>query len=214
MSLVKIFVYIIACYFFITSSGVGAVEKKKGSGRLLCWTNNEGVRECGDRIPPEYSQQEHQEFNKRGMVIDESEAAKTEEELAKVEEEAAAAAEEARLAKEAALRDKILLDTFTSVEDIESARDSKLQTLDSTISLAEKRETKMQEELDRQVNQAAAAEREGKAPPEHLLKDIESLERQIGTNNELIAGTRKEQEEVKAKYDSDIARFKELKAIP
>ncbi|MGH8119284.1 MAG: hypothetical protein ACRESK_01570, partial [Gammaproteobacteria bacterium] len=144
MSLVKILVYIIACYLFIAASGVAAADKKKGSGRLLCWTNNEGVRECGDRIPPEYSQQEHTEFNKRGMVIEEGEAAKTEEDLAREKEEAAAAAEEAKLAEEAVLRDKILMDTFTSVEDIEAARDSKLKTLDSTIVLAEKRGTKMQ----------------------------------------------------------------------
>jgi len=211
MNLVKISVYIIACYFCMVSSGVAAAEKKKGSGRLICWTNNEGVRECGDRIPPEYAQQEHQELSKKGTVIKETDAPKTEEELAKEKEEAAAAEEEARLAKESALQDKILLDTFTSVEDIESARDGKLKTLDSTITLAEKRDTKMQAELDKKVNQAASAEREGKTPPAHLQDDIESLKRQINTNNELITNTHKEQEDVKAKYEKDIQRFKELK---
>ena len=25
--------------------------------RMKCWTNNEGVKECGDTVPPEYTQQ-------------------------------------------------------------------------------------------------------------------------------------------------------------
>ena len=132
MNLVKTSICLIACYLFTAASGVDAADKK-GSGRLLCWTNNEGVKECGDRIPPEYAQQEHQELNKKGMVIDKTEAVKSKEELAKEKEQAAATAEEERLAKEAARNDKILLQTFSNVDDIQMARDGKIATLQSSI---------------------------------------------------------------------------------
>lgn len=208
MKMLKLCLYLVSIYLCFVAAGVEA--RDKGGSKLICWTNNDGVRECGDRLPPEYAQQEHEELNKRGMVVKETERAKTEEELAEEKKQAAIKAEEERVVKEQAKRDKILLDTFTSVKDIEAARDSKIATLETSINLAEKRGAKVQEELDRRVNQAAAAERAGKAPPDHLVRDIESLKRQVKTNNDFIASTRKEEEEVKASYESDIARYKEL----
>lgn len=57
--------------------------------RIKCWTNNEGVKECGNKIPPEFAQKGHQELGKGGLVREKTERAKTDEELA----------EERRLAK-------------------------------------------------------------------------------------------------------------------
>ena len=33
--------------------------------RMKCWTNNEGVRECGNSIPPEFAQKEHNKKRQR-----------------------------------------------------------------------------------------------------------------------------------------------------
>lgn len=193
----------------------GAMEamarSPSGSGRMVCWTNNDGVRECGDRVPPEYAQQESKELNQRGMVIKETERAKTEEELQQAREEAQAQAEEERLVQEQAKKDKMLLNTFFSVEEIEKSRDSKIERVQISIDHAEKRSTKMKEDLDKLTKQAADAERAGKAPAPQLLKDIESLQRQLQTNEQLLADRRLEQEELRASYEKDIERFKELK---
>ena len=209
MKLLITSLYLVSIYLCIISTGVEARDKGE-TKKLLCWTNSDGVRECGDRLPPEYAQQGHEELDKRGMVVKETERVKTEEELAEEKKKAAIKAEEERAVMEQTKKDKILLDTFTSVKDIEVARDSKIATLESSISIAAKRGEKIQLDLDRRVNQAAAAEQAGKTPPEHLIKDIESLKRQIKGNNDYIANTRKEEEEVKASYERDIARYKEL----
>ena len=52
------------------------------AGSIKCWTNKEGVRECGAVVPPEYSQQRVEIMNERGIVVDVKEAAKTKEQLA------------------------------------------------------------------------------------------------------------------------------------
>jgi hypothetical protein len=212
MKLLKICLYFVSVYLCLVCTGVEAVGAGGGK-KLLCWTNSDGVKECGDKLPPEYAQEEHEELSKKtGSVVKETERAKTEEQLAEEKKQAAIKAEEERVAKEQTKKDKILLDTFTNVKDIEMARDSKITTLESSIAVTEKRGTKMQADLDNRINQAAASEREGKTPPEHLRKDIESLQRQIKSNNDFIATTRKEEEEVKASYGRDIARYKELTA--
>jgi hypothetical protein len=181
-------------------------------GRIKCWTNNEGVRECGSVIPPEYAQKGHEEISDQGMVVDEKKRAKTEEELAEEKRLAAIKAEEARKAEVQAKQDKILLDTFSSVDDIEMTRDSKISAIDSSIKLANKRSEKIQIDLDKRIETAATEERAGKAPSEALLKDIESLRRQLNDNKSFIAKKRAEQEELRADYAVDIARFNELKA--
>ena len=208
MKLLKTCLYLVFISLITVSAGVEARETKK----LLCWTNSDGVKECGDKLPPEYAQEGHEVLNKSGRVVKETERVKTEEELAEAKKQAAIKAAAAKAAKEQAAKDKILLDTFSSVEDIELARDSKIATLQSSISIAEKRDIKLQESLDSRVNQAAADEREGKTPPPQLLKNIESLKRQIKDNNDFLANSRNEKEAVAAAYNNDIVRYKELTA--
>ena len=39
------------------------------AARIKCWTNNEGVRECGNAVPPEYAQKGHKEVSKSGSLF-------------------------------------------------------------------------------------------------------------------------------------------------
>ena len=212
MKLLKTCLCLVFIYLCTVSAGVEAVQTGGKGKKLLCWTNSDGVKECGDKLPPEYAQEGHEELNKSGRVVKETDRAKTAEELEEEKKQAVIKAAADKAAKDQAAKDKILLDTFSSVEDIELARDSKLATLESSISVAEKRGVKLHGSLDSRVNQAAAAEREGKTPPQNLLKDIESLKRQIKENDDFIANSRKEKEAVAATYNNDIVRYKELTA--
>ena len=181
--------------------------------RIKCWTNNEGVRECGDAVPPEYSQKGHEELSKRGMVVEEHERAKTLEELEKEKEMEARLAEEERMAAEKEKQEQILLRTFANVGEIEVARDEKLEAIETSISLANTRNEKLQKDMDSLLEKAAAEETSGKEPAKHLLEDIATLERQIKNNNKFIKDKRAEQEDIKQAYAVDIDRFKKLKGI-
>lgn len=175
--------------------------------------DKDGNWHFGDTLPPECAQEGYQELNERGMVVDETEAAKTDEEIAEEKRLAAIEAEKKRLKEEQDKKDKILLNTFTNIDDINMTRDGKLAAIETAISLAEKRNEKLQSDMDKLIAQAAAAEREGKPPSETLEKDIQKLKRQINNNNEFITDKRKEQEVVKTDAEKNIARFKELKGI-
>lgn len=67
----------IGCLAFILSSPQDAL-----AGRIKCWTNDDAVRECGNVIPPQYSQQDHKEINRQGVTVATSRRAKTKDELA------------------------------------------------------------------------------------------------------------------------------------
>jgi hypothetical protein len=181
--------------------------------RMKCWTNKEGFKECGNKIPPEYAQQEYQEIGKGGLARETNERAKTDEELAeerRIEEEMAL---QEKLEAEQKKEDGILLATFSNVGDIERARDERVTALEASIKLTHARNEKIQLDLDKRIQTAADAERAGKAPPEALLKDIESLKRQIKNNDSFIETKRTEQEEIRQAHANDIERFKKLKGI-
>ena len=199
----------------VTLSSIVLLTTMSGpvSARFKCWTNHEGVRECGEKVPPEFAQKGHQEMSKQGVVVGNKERAKTKEELAEEAHLAKIAAEEQKAEAMKAKQDKILLDTFTSVSDIETVRDDKLAVIESSITLTKKRTEKTQEDQDERIQAAAAAERAGNAPDEALLKDIEDLRSRIKNNDVFIAGKRKEQEEVKADAAADIERYKRLKGL-
>ncbi len=181
--------------------------------RIVCWTNKEGVKECGDKLPPEFAESGHKELDKRGFVVDETAREKTDEELVEEKRLAEIQADQDRINEEAIKRDRILLDTFSNVDDIEMARDGKIAAIELSISHTETRNKKLQATLDKLVEQAANEERAGKPASEELVKDIDSLRKQINTNNEFIDGKHKETENVKLDYAKDVDRFKELKSI-
>ena len=191
----------------------GLIFSGSVQARMKCWKNNEGVRECGDKIPPEFAQKSHEELGKGGLVRDKTKRALTDEELVKQRRlDKIKAAEEKELAKQKK-KDEILLNTFSNVEDIERARDERVTALEAAISLTKGRNEKINRELDKRIKKAASAERAGKTPSEALLKDIESLKRQLKNNEIFIEGKHAEQEIIKTEHAKDIAHFKKLKGI-
>lgn len=180
---------------------------------IKCWTNNEGVRECGNSVPPEFAQKGHEELSRQGMVVDQQERAKTPQELAEQARLAEQRIEERRKLEQQAREDKVLLATFSTIADIEQVREERLRAIESSIRLAEKRTETIQADLNKRIQAAAEAERAGNTPNEALLKDIDSLQRQVNANNTYIAERQKEQEETRSKYAADIERFKVLKPL-
>ncbi len=181
----------------------------KGSD-IKCWTNSEDVRECGNKVPPEYSQQEHRELSEQGIIIDYTQRALTDEELAEQKRQAKLEAERERKLQQQRRQDAILLQTFSSERDIVTSRDDKLMAMDAQIKLAESRIDKLREDLDKRMKKAAADERSGQVSPPELLEDIESLRRQISSNEAFIAETRAHQQALETVYNKDIERFRKL----
>ena len=200
----------------VAVTGVGlpaqAAQPQKGGGAIKCWTNKDGVRECGQTVPPEYAQQGHEVRSESGVVKGETSRARTPEEL----EQEAQKAKEVDAAKKAeqekVRQDKVLLETFTSVEDIERVRDEKMAAIDVAITSTKTRNTKIEADLNKRIAAAAAEERAGKTPNEALLKDIESLKRQIANNQVSMDQMHKDQSALQEEYAVKTARFKELQA--
>ncbi|MEE8263682.1 MAG: hypothetical protein V3R40_00275 [Gammaproteobacteria bacterium] len=180
--------------------------------RIKCWTNKDNIRECGNVVPPEYSQKGHEELSDQGIVVDRKERAKTPEELEEERRLAAIQAEEDRKVRKKEIADRVLLDTFASEDDLVLARDGKLAAIEQTIHVTESRIKKLQKSLNEIVSMAAEMERRGKPPADGTQNEIDAVRAQIAENRAYIKTLRKEQNAVRDAFESDLTRFKELKA--
>ena len=184
------------------------------SAGIKCWKNHEGVRECGNVVPPEYAQEGHEEKSKSGRTIGVQDRAQSAGELAaeKAEQATKAAADEAAnaSAKRQAESDRVLLATFASEDDLTMARDGQLTNVESQIKLSETHIKKLDKSLDQMIAGAADAEKHNKPVPKDVSSSIEDTRQQIADEKKFIAARRAEEDAIREKFAGDIARFREL----
>src|SRR5690606_17883278 len=101
-------------------------------------------------------------------------------------------------AKAQAQSDAQLLRLYTSVEDVERARERKLAELDSLISVARGNLQSTRQQQGNLQSQAAEHERAGRQVPEHLVAQIGNLQEEqqrLKKNIERYREARKQAEE-------------------
>ena len=184
---------------------------------LYKWVDEDGKTRYSDRLPPNQSKRGHQQLNSQGIVLTTKRAAKSPEQLAeeaetqrKLEEEQR---EEARLKAIQNQQDQVLLMTFSSGEEIEHARDNRIQVIDSVIGLIEGSIATTQEKFDQlKGNAKRNYVSQGKEIPGGLAQKIEHFERKIEIRNSQLAARVEEKEKIRQKYERDLERFQLLKS--
>lgn len=187
------------------------------SAGIKCWTNNDGVRECGNIVPPEYAQKSHREVTGTGVTVSTTSRAKTEDELKKEREKAAhlaaIRAEEARNIRARQAKDHVLLSTFTTEKELELAHEGQVAALDIRIGHTEKIVKQLEKSLVQLRSQAATLERSGKPITPELESKIAKVEQQIEDRQSFIEGRRVQKAELATQFTQDRDRYRELKGI-
>lgn len=182
---------------------------------IKCWTNSDGVKECGNAVPAEYAQQGHEVKSEGGMLlsrqpparsVDEITAERLAREAREAEEARRKAEEDARLAE-----DRMLIDTFDTEDDLLLARDGQISSLEAQVRMAQGMVEKLEKTLADMVAHAAQIERSGQALPADLARNVELTQRQIAEQQDVIAARRAEQTTVRETFARDLARFRELR---
>ncbi|MDQ1363187.1 MAG: hypothetical protein QG652_1048 [Pseudomonadota bacterium] len=197
--------------FILVLSGLAATAQ----AALNKWTDEKGQVHYGDEVPDEYRNQKRAVLNEQGVVVKD---VKSQEQIEREKQEKAAidSARNAKLieSKKQELRDRVLLDTFTTERDIEIARNDRVSAVDSQIQLAESNikdgERKMKELNER----ISLLEKSGREVPENLYKEKNSISHQLENNFKYVESKQEERKEINRKFEEDLKRFRELKGIP
>ncbi|MDH5785591.1 MAG: hypothetical protein OEZ16_08285 [Chromatiales bacterium] len=186
------------------------VASAASQAKIICWKNSDGIRECGNSVPPEYAQKPSEVLNERGMTTEIRGAAKTPEELK---------AEREQLAKEKAQEverenyDRVLLATYLSEEDIIRSNTRQTATVDATIDVTHSVIKKLNTRLEEEQKKADGYEKKGKPVPIPMQQEIDTLKEQIADKTNFIETKEDEKRKLKEKFTAEIKRFRELKGI-
>jgi hypothetical protein len=195
----------------VLAAGAWGASSSTTGHKVYKWVDDQGVTHYGDQIPPEYAAQAHGVINNQGIEVEHTDAQKTAEQLA-VEDQKRLDTEQR------ANRDRNLLTTYGSVQEIERLRDQRLSLLTDQIKLKEQ----FLETLNVKMNKLKVTtarykpySSDPKAPPmtDQLTEDLVRVGSDIRTQEDNLRQKRTEQANMNQEFEGDIARFKELKGI-
>jgi hypothetical protein len=191
-----------------------SATKASGEAYYRCKDAN-GQPLYGDRMPFGCQGMDTEVLNAQGMVLRVIEGDQARDARATRE---AAEAKDRQAKAERQQRDRMLLETYLSVEDIERLRDQRLELLAAQHRATEQTIVNMRERQSRLESQVARFKpysNNPKAPPlpDHLAEEMVNTVNSLRVYQESLEKNRAEQADVKSTFSTDIKRFKELKGI-
>jgi len=114
--------------------------------------------------------------------------------------------------------DKMLIDTYLSVADIERLRDQRLEMLAAQFKVTQQSIENLRERQSRLERQIARfrpySDRPNALPlPDHLAEEMVNTAKGRQVYQEMLSNNNTEQVAVKTAFDAEIKRFKELKGL-
>ena len=128
------------------------------------WVDKNGQVHYGDSVPAEYAEQDRDVLNQQGVPVGREEGTITPEEAAAK----AAADKAARDEQKRKLRDRVLLQTYQSVKELEVLRDNRLDLVDAQLTIQEQSLSNLRAQraqIERQAARYAPINNEAGAPP-------------------------------------------------
>ena len=179
--------------------------------KLYKWVDQQGVTHYGDDIPPEYASQEQHVINSQGVETEHIAAQKSADQMAAEEQKKV----DAELS---ANRDRNLLATYSAVSEIERLRDQRLGLLTDQIKVT----GQFLDTLNGRMKKLRVASmrfrpysNDPKAPPmtDQVADDLVRVGNDIHTQENNLGEKRDEASTMSKQFESDIARFKQLKGL-
>ena len=202
----------------VTLGSLTMVLATQAQAKLYKWVDDAGEVHYGDKIPPRYSKQQHQELNDRGIQVKAIERKKTQaekdaEQAAKSEEQERVEAER-KMQAEKSRKDQILLDTFTVERDLLIMRDDRLSAIDSTVNLTATYNKQLEKQLETTQQRIDGLEASKREVPENVIKKVKNLKGQLEKNITHIGRLQKDRVLLEKQFKDDLVRFRELKGLP
>lgn len=160
------------------------------------YVNEEGVKVMGHSIPPEHVKKGYEIVSTNGRVIEVVEPAPDPE---FVEQERAKAELKAEY--------ELLARRYSTVRDIEAAKQRKLVHVDASIVLVNSSIVNIQEEVDDITARAAGFERAGKDVPKNILDTLAALNEKLAATSAIRAQRIEEKSIIEDRFAKELQLF-------
>jgi len=175
------------------------------------WVDEQGVVHYGDHIPPEYATQDRAILNNQGVEVGHLDAQKTADQLA------ADARERAVLMKQKQ-HDAFLITTYTSVKDIETLRDARLDQLRGQRTAAEQYVESLRVRLASLQSRALgyrpySTREDAFRMPDDLAENLVHTVNEMRTQRNGLAAMSETEQSLRTQFQADIERYRELHVV-
>jgi Domain of unknown function (DUF4124) len=178
--------------FFV--AGTASADSK-----IVKWVDKQGVTHYGDRPPSFEESKSNVEMNNRGQVVKRNDYV-----VKKTDEQAVEQMQQDR-------KDKILLASYTNVNEIDLARDRSLEMNKAALTSMASQKENLDARIARNKVTADGFKTRNKPLPANLDKEFKDAIAQSGLIDKQMAGRKLEMEQTRKNYADDKARFLILK---
>jgi chromosome segregation ATPase len=181
------------------------------AAKLFKWVDENGTTHYGETIPPEYANRSTQTLDKgkvknRSDEFDPNKRGEMQAAADRKKAEEAAAAEQKR-------RDNALLNTYSNEKEIDLALTRSLQLLDARVNSFSTMVRSAEETIASHKKEIDERQKSGKKAPQSLLDDLAESEARLVRLNKDLAKSQQDVSNVKARFEADRVRYRELKGI-
>ena len=182
-----------------------------GAGpRIYCCHDQSGRQVCGDIMPSVCVGRAYRELGESGRTSRQVEAPLTAEERARRQAEEEKRKEQERLLIAQRRLDQALLNTYGSEKDIAIMRGRAERDLADAIKAAENRIAELRRQRKKFEDEAEFYR--NRQLPADVAKGLRDIDFEIHAQESVIESKKRDQAAVRAKYDEDLRRFRELTA--
>jgi hypothetical protein len=198
--------------------GLGLAAGNVLAQDIYCWKDEAKITRCGDSVPPDQSEFDREVRNEQGITLRFEEGEITPEEQLAIAERIRLELEQRAALEDQQRRDRVLIDSYLSIEDIEKRRDRIIEQFEGEITVTDLYLANLSRKLESLMRStqryAPHSDREDAPPiPENLSLDIERTESSIAMFAQRLKEIQAGQETTRTRFETDIARFRELKGI-
>jgi len=179
-------------------------QAQQEKARMYKCVDSAGKVYYSDKMNPDCGQSS--ELNRQGVVMPKKQVAKPGQ-----PSKAEPAAATPKNSKEQERRDRALMATYTTEEEIDAARDRSLAIPAQGTKSVESKLDKVSRQLTELKKQADALATQKKPLPPNLLEEVNASQKEISALEADLAQRKVQSDAIRAKYEADKQRFRELK---
>ena len=204
-------VFVLLAVAGITCAAYAADPNSSSKSIAYRWVDDQGVVHYGDQIPPQYTSKDRSVLNSQGVEVGHLDAERSPEQQAA---DAHARAEQMRQRQ----HDAFLITTYTSVADIESLRDVRLDELHGQREAAEQYLEGLRTRLSNlqttaQKFQPYASNANARRMPDDLAETLVRTVNELREQSADLTAKTQQETDLRAQFQADIERYRELHTL-
>ncbi len=180
-------------------------QAQQGNARMYKCVDATGKVYYSDKLNPDCAQ--GSELNRQGVVMPKKKVANP------AQRSKADVGVDSKDSQHQERRDRALMATYTTEEEIDAARDRSLAIPAQATKSVESKLDKINGQLTELKNQADALAAQKKPLPSRLLEDVNAHQKELARIEADLAQRKVQADSISAKFEADKLRFRELKGL-